>query len=214
MSYEQQPLRGTFQSLRLAGFMLAACALSGCSFMVSESGAQVAANANSAGMEKKLDEATDPASATPVVWHQVRRISTEAVRDDFQAVADRTRKKNTPSRHVDHVQPKTLQEAVLTVLEMDETIRRAFAANDGDSAHGELHQIGHVLKSMNGLVATADLTGRQRVSVQISVVKLFEAYASVDATMHGKEGVSYDEVSLEIEENLQTLKDICSRPKG
>lgn len=110
----------------------------------------------------------------------------------------------TNNRH-----PRTFDEAVEAVVICDRTIKRAFAAEDSDAAHGPLHEIGYVLADMNGLAAAAELNGRQRMSVQIAVAKLFEAFGAVDATMHGKEGVSYSEVSLDIEENLAILKETC-----
>ena len=106
--------------------------------------------------------------------------------------------------------PATYQEAVAAVVAMNETMRRSFASRNDDAAHGPLHKIDPILKEINVLAAAAELTGAQRRSVQISVARLFEAFRVVDGTMHGEEGLCYEEVSLEIEEHLEILKTIST----
>ena len=111
----------------------------------------------------------------------------------------------------DESPPDTLQEAVEVIVGLNEAISRAFHTNNATSADGLLHEMGHILKNMHELIKNAKTTQEQRNVVQMAVAKLFEAFAAVDATMHGKEGISYGEASLQIEDNLQIVKDICAR---
>ena len=106
--------------------------------------------------------------------------------------------------------PKTYEEAVESLVHIDQTIKTAFAANDEDTAHGPLHEIGHILEDITQLAEKADLTDEQRQSVKAEVEKLFEEYGSVDATMHGKEGRTYDEASSQIAASLEVLKGVSS----
>jgi phage shock protein A len=106
--------------------------------------------------------------------------------------------------------PETYEEAVEALASIDETIKTAFAANDEDTAHGPLHEIGHVLEDITELAQKADLTDEQRQSVKTEVDKLFEEYGSVDAIMHGKEGKTYDEASSQIAASLKILKGLGS----
>ena len=104
--------------------------------------------------------------------------------------------------------PQTYQQAVEAVIAINETIRKSVATKNDDAAHGPLHKISRILEEINLLAAEGELTGAQRQSVHISVAKLSEAFRVVDGTMHGEEGLCYEEVSLEIEENLEILKGI------
>jgi len=107
-------------------------------------------------------------------------------------------------------QPKTYEEAVEAIVSIDQTIRKAFAANDEDTAHGPLHTVGHVLEDITELAEKAEMTAEQRQSVKAAVEELFEEYGSVDATMHGGEGKTYDEASAQIDASLEVLKGVCN----
>lgn len=110
--------------------------------------------------------------------------------------------------HGDEHGPETLSEAVEAVAGIDATIKTAMAANDKDAAHGPLHKIGNVLNAAKKLVETADMTDEQRESSKKAVQTLFDSFSAIDATMHGQEGKSYDEVSADIAESLKTLKSV------
>lgn len=98
----------------------------------------------------------------------------------------------------EHSHPKTFDEAVKQVVVLDKKIRGAFAENDEDTAHGPLHEIGHLLDDMPEL-------DKQQADIQKAVEKLFEAYTAVDSGMHGEEGKSYKDVTADIDEALKTL---------
>jgi len=94
---------------------------------------------------------------------------------------------------------------------MNDLAGEAFSAGNREAADIQLHKLGDALQGLHRVAENADMTYEQRQSVQIATVKLFEAFGSVDATMHGKVGVSYEEAALSIDENLQALKDISDQ---
>lgn len=106
----------------------------------------------------------------------------------------------------DEPHPETYAEAVEQLVSIDKTIRDAFAADDADTAHGPLHDIGHLLEEVAALAAKEPMSEEQRADVQQAVDSLFDLYGAVDDTMHGREGKSYDEVSTEIDAALKTLQ--------
>ena len=57
--------------------------------------------------------------------------------------------------------------------------------------------------------AEEEFTDEQQASIKGAVDKLFESYGAVDAMMHGNEGSSYDEVSADIDTNLQLLSSLA-----
>ena len=109
--------------------------------------------------------------------------------------------------------PKTLDEAVKQLVALDQTIRTAFAEGDADTAHGPLHEVGHLLENIATL-AKSDAKESEQKPIQDAVDKLFELYGTVDQTMHGKEGRTYDEVSAEIDDALKTLTNQAASEKG
>ena len=102
--------------------------------------------------------------------------------------------------------PETFAEAVDQLVKLDTTVRTAFAAKDEDTAHGPLHDVGHLLEDTVALSAKADLTEDQRQAVQKAVDSLFDAYGAVDEMMHGGDGKTYDEVVTDIDAALAVLK--------
>ena len=117
--------------------------------------------------------------------------------------------------HGDHEKhPETYAEAVGQLVSMDKTIRDAFAANDADTAHGPLHDIGHLLEEVTELAQKETMSEEQTAAVQQAVDSLFELYGAVDATMHGGEGKSYDEVKNDIDAALATLTSAMTAPSA
>ncbi|MEP3478257.1 MAG: hypothetical protein ABJZ55_03330 [Fuerstiella sp.] len=112
-----------------------------------------------------------------------------------------------PLFKVSSARPQGFSEAVVKIVELNESIKAAFAANQEVAADDRLHELGRVLQTVNLLAEDADMTSARRESVSMAVVKLFEAFRAVDAAMHGEDGMSYEEASMDIEENLAVLLD-------
>ena len=54
-----------------------------------------------------------------------------------------------------------------------------------------------------------DFTGEQMAAIKDAKEVLFDAFGEVDATLHGKEGKTYDEMSNTIDAALRTITDIA-----
>lgn len=114
---------------------------------------------------------------------------------------------NQQAHHESHAE--TFKEAVDNLASLGKSISTAFANDDADAAHGPLHDVGHLLEDVTKLSAEEEFTDEQQASIKGAVDKLFESYGAVDAMMHGNEGSSYDEVSADIDTNLQLLSSLA-----
>ena len=114
-----------------------------------------------------------------------------------------------PTEDAPKAQPETLEDAIRAVLMTHTAIQTAFDALDDEAAHEPLHQIGAQLARVTEL--SSGLHDAQRHRVQIAVVKLTNAFDSVDATLHGRNGPHYEEVFLDIEDNVIVLQQVCDQ---
>ena len=108
-----------------------------------------------------------------------------------------------------HEHAESYGEAVEELAELRDTVRDAFAEEDMDTAHGPLHDVGHILEEVSEL-AGKELTEEQQAAVKSSVDKLFDLFGSVDKMMHGQEGSEYSEVSDDIDAAIATLSGFAS----
>ena len=109
-----------------------------------------------------------------------------------------------------HDHAESFGEAVEELAELRDTVRDAFAAEDLDTAHGPLHDVGHLLDEVSELAGKEELTEEQQTAVKSSVDKLFDLFGSVDKMMHGQEGSEYSEVSDDIDAAIATLSELAS----
>lgn len=102
--------------------------------------------------------------------------------------------------------PASLAEAVEKLAGMKTRIAAGFAADDVDSIHDELHDIGTVLEQTEELVDASDMDADQKKQAAQAVESLFEAFGSVDAKLHGETGSDYSEVASKIDEAVSALE--------
>lgn len=105
----------------------------------------------------------------------------------------------------EHHHAETLAEAITELTSMRDAIRDAFAKNDTETAHGPLHDVGHVLELIPGLAEKQGISGDALTTIRTSTEQLFEAFGAVDKTLHGEEGSTYSEESAKIDAALQAL---------
>lgn len=110
----------------------------------------------------------------------------------------------------DHHHAETLPEAIKELTSMRDVIRDAFGKNDIETAHGPLHEVGHVLELIPGLAEKQGLSGEALAAVKASTEKLFEAFGEVDKTLHGAEGSTYTEESEKIDAALKALTEAAA----
>ena len=112
--------------------------------------------------------------------------------------------------HAEHDHPETLEEGLKELTELRDTVRDAFAADDVDTAHGPLHDVGHLLEDITGLVDSAELTPEQRKLAKQNIDSLFDLFGGVDRALHGEDGTTYKQVSGKIDAAIAALQGIAA----
>lgn len=110
----------------------------------------------------------------------------------------------------DHNHPESLEDGLKELATLRDTVRDAFAKNDTETAHGPLHDVGHLLEDITALTAKRGLSDEAIATAKQNIETLFDSFGAVDKTMHGKEGSTYDEVSAEIDAAIQALQALTS----
>ena len=90
-----------------------------------------------------------------------------------------------------HEHPKTLEEGLKELVTLRDTVRDAFAKNDTETAHGPLHDVGHLLEDITALIEKGGLSDEAVASAKQNIETLFSSFGDVDKSMHGQEGSSY-----------------------
>lgn len=112
----------------------------------------------------------------------------------------------------EHHHPETYAEAITLLGEMRTKIRDAFAKEDIDTAHGPLHDIGHILEDLPELAEKHGHVDEALAVVKEESEKLLDLFGKVDAKLHGDEGAAYDEVSADIDASLARLEHPETKP--
>lgn len=107
--------------------------------------------------------------------------------------------------------PATSGEGLAEVTSLRNTIRDAFAANDMDTAHDPLHEVGDVLLAIPELAKKENVEAEKLASIQKAVDTLMDAFGRVDKTMHGQEGSTYAEESATIDAAVLELESLLNQ---
>lgn len=112
-----------------------------------------------------------------------------------------------------HAHFESFSEAVADIAAKTNAIKEAMEADDLKKADGPVHSIGHVLEGLEELAAKQGLEGEQLAEVTSARDSLFEAFAGLDETIHGKEdGKSWSDVSEDIEKAVAQLQSLVTEP--
>ena len=106
--------------------------------------------------------------------------------------------------------PTTSGEGLAELTSLRNTIRDAFAANDMDTAHDPLHEVGDVLLAIPELAKKENVDSEKLASIQKAVDTLMDAFGRVDKTMHGQEGSTYAEESATIDTAVLELESLLN----
>lgn len=107
--------------------------------------------------------------------------------------------------------PKTLAAGVAQLTELRDAIATAMDADDLKKADGPVHQVGHLLEQIGDLAGEAGLNETEEKDVKAAITTLFESFASLDKTIHGKsDGKSWKDVSSDIDQAISALQNISS----
>lgn len=102
--------------------------------------------------------------------------------------------------------PQTLTANLKELATLRDTVRDAFAAGDLDTAHGPLHDVGHLLEDITALIEKEELPEGKAAAAKQNIETLFDAFGEVDKTFHGQEGSTYEEVSDKIDAAIKELE--------
>ncbi|MFO0820232.1 MAG: hypothetical protein U1A77_19950 [Pirellulales bacterium] len=103
---------------------------------------------------------------------------------------------------------ESFTDAVAQLGGLHAKIRDGFEKNDVDSAHGPLHDVGHLLEQIPALAGkeTQDAAVLEEVKKQVD--ELFDLYGKVDEKLHGEKGADYKDVAEKIDAAMEKLKKI------
>jgi hypothetical protein len=102
--------------------------------------------------------------------------------------------------------PQSFDEAVAYIEKSGGAITEAFASGEPESAHDELHDIGHVIESLPELAKQAGLTDEQLDAVETATESLLDAFGELDGTLHGGEAVEVADLSQQISAQVDSLR--------
>lgn len=108
----------------------------------------------------------------------------------------------------DHEHPESLKEGFQKLSDMYQVIKAAFEKNDPDAAHGELHEIGHLLEEDLPALLQSDgqLSAEAKEKLKATFTKLFDAFFKLDDQLHGGPAANFAEVDKVIAEGLEDYK--------
>tara|TARA_R110002049_G_scaffold2750_2_gene21618 strand:- start:468020 stop:468634 length:615 start_codon:yes stop_codon:yes gene_type:complete len=109
--------------------------------------------------------------------------------------------------------PDNLADALTELVQLRNTIRDAFKADDLDAAHGPLHEIGRLLGCIESLVKDGGESAEHKEELTVAVDELFDSYTAVDETFHSDGGKEYSEVAASIDAAVKTLQEHAGHTK-
>jgi hypothetical protein len=85
-------------------------------------------------------------------------------------------------------------------------IRDALEKGEIDSAHDELHDIGHYLNDLPGLAKAAAMDPAKVETLEKASKTLFDVMGKIDESLHDSKEVKFDDVKESLEGGLAELK--------
>ena len=104
-------------------------------------------------------------------------------------------------------QPESLSAAINQLVELNQTIRNAFEKGEADAAHDPLHEVGHLLGSIEKFGKELELSGEAQKEFSAAVETLFDSFGSLDQQFHGESAeTAYADVQDAIDAAIATFK--------
>ncbi|MEM9365536.1 MAG: hypothetical protein AAGD07_06030 [Planctomycetota bacterium] len=104
--------------------------------------------------------------------------------------------------------PSSFADAVAQLGQTRDQIKEGFENDDPESVHGQLHDVGSLLESLEAFVLKAKWDKDVQESAAEAVDSLFDSYGAIDAKLHGQDGKEYSDVSEAIDTAVATLMGI------
>lgn len=90
--------------------------------------------------------------------------------------------------HADHDHPKTLAEGVAALGKAAAAVKDHLAADARDKADDAVHDLGHLLEDVQGLVGTSDLAADAKKAASAALDDLFDCFDKLDTALHAEPG--------------------------
>lgn len=107
----------------------------------------------------------------------------------------------------EHEHPRTLTAGVVEIQKLWGRIREAIAKGDRDKADEHVHEVGHLLEDLEGLVAAVPEDARE--AGKAAVAEIFDCFDSLDTAFHGDEDdwkkVDLDALATRLDGAFKTL---------
>ena len=123
--------------------------------------------------------------------------------DDHVDHADHADNDDHPDHAHEH--PTTYDAAVSELEKLRMQVKTHLADGDKEKADGPVHAIGHLMGDLKDLAAKENLDETSRDSIDKASEELMDCFGQIDATLHGGEGKTYDEVSARIDAAMTVL---------
>lgn len=101
---------------------------------------------------------------------------------------DEAAKKDADHDHADHDHPKTLAEGVAALGKAAAAVKDHLAADARDKADDAVHDLGHLLEDVQGLVGTSDLAADAKKAASAALDDLFDCFDKLDTALHAEPG--------------------------
>lgn len=108
--------------------------------------------------------------------------------------------------HGESGHPESFAEAIDLIKDTGSKITSAFAQGEPEDAHGELHEIGHLIESLPGLAKKAGLPEPKLEKVGEVTETLMDAFGELDHTLHGGEKADVEKISKTISAQIEELQ--------
>ncbi len=116
--------------------------------------------------------------------------------------------------HHHHEEVENFAEGVATLRGHFETIRDALSEDDIDTAHGPIHQVGHLLESLSQLVDHVGLDADDKATAQAAIESMLAGYGELDKAIHGAQPLDYESVREQLDKGMADLEAVVQRTKS
>ena len=121
-----------------------------------------------------------------------------------------TNKADTATSAAEH-SPENFSEGLQKLVSQKTRIQTAFEKSDPDSAHDDLHEIGHVLESLPALAKKSGIAEADLPAVKEAVDSLFDAFGKLDENLHGGDETPYKDVAEKIDTAIAALNKMVTK---
>lgn len=131
---------------------------------------------------------------------------------------DDAAKKDADHDHADHDHPKTLAEGVAALGKAAAAVKDHLAADARDKADDAVHDLGHLLEDVQGLVGTSDLAADAKKAATAALDDLFDCFDKLDTALHAEPGKGdspaevHASLAERVEAAIKALTDATAKP--